>query len=261
MSRRRSILPFAMLLAALALAACGSGSAGPKLTDPKQIVTAAITATEAAKTVHVDIALKGTATVVLPIAGSSGTPIDLTGTTIVGDVDLANAAAKATFQIPAVANLSGEVIVVDGTTYLRTSLTGAKYRVTDAGSLPLDPTSLRGVIHSLGALLALPGVTPVKGDDTACGTKTCYSVRVNLTAAQIAALAGAQLDSLPIHLAGASVALTVLVEQDLPNHLAGLNAVITQADGTALTIDLRCSNWDQPVTIAAPPADQVQPAG
>ena len=261
MPRRPALLPLAMLLAVLALAACGGSTAGPKLTDPKQIVTAAITSTEAAKTVHVDIALKGTATVALPIAGSTGTPIDLTGASIVGDVDLANAAAKATFQIPNLLNLSGEVIVVDGTTYLRTSLTGAKYRVTDAGSLPLDPTTLRGVIHSLGTLLALPGVTPVKGADIACGTKTCYSVTVDLTAAQLAALAGAQLDSLPIHLAGASLALTVLVEQDLPNHLAGLNAVITQADGTALTIDLRCSNWDQPVTIAAPPADQVQAAG
>ena len=70
----------------------------------------------------------------MPIASdSTRTPIDLTGASIVGDVDLANAAAKATFQIPNLLNLSGEVIVVDGTTYLRTSLTGAKYRVTDAG--------------------------------------------------------------------------------------------------------------------------------
>jgi len=120
--------------------------------------------------------------------------------------------------------------VVDGKTYLRTSFTGAKYRVTDAGSLPLDPTSLRGVIHSLGALLA-----PTRGDagqgglTPRAGRRTCYSVTVDLTSAQLAALGRR-----PARLASRStspapsVALTVLVEQDLPNHLAGLNGVITQ---------------------------------
>ena len=32
------------------------------------------------------------------------------------------------------------------------------------------------------------------------------------------------------------------------------------ADGTKLTAVLTASKWDQPVTVTAPPADQVKPA-
>ena len=46
----------------------------------------------------------------------------------------------------------------------------------------------------------------------------------------------------------------------MPNHLAGVEAVVTMADGSKLTADVTASKWDEPVTITAPPADQVKPA-
>ena len=61
-------------------------------------------------------------------------------------------------------------------------------------------------------------------------------------------------------LTDASLALTIRVEKDLPNRLAGLEAVVTLKDGTKLTVDVTASKWDEPVTITAPPADQVKPA-
>ena len=65
---------------------------------------------------------------------------------------------------------------------------------------------------------------------------------------------------LPIDLAGATLKLTVRVETSLPYHLAGATAELSMADGTKLTAVLTTSKWDQPVTVTAPPADQVKPA-
>ena len=67
------------------------------------------------------------------------------------------------------------------------------------------------------------------------------------------------LTGLPVDLTGSTLKLTIRVEKDPPNHLAGINAVLSQPDGTALTVDITASKWDEPVTISAPPADQVKP--
>ena len=54
MSRRRTfILPSALVIVALLVAACG-GNAAPSLTDPSEILTKAITAMQSAKSVHLE---------------------------------------------------------------------------------------------------------------------------------------------------------------------------------------------------------------
>ena len=98
---------------------------------------------------------------------------------------------------------------------------------------------------------------PVKGDDVACGSTQCYTVKADLTADELAALGVGAAAGLPVDVAGASLAVTVRVEKDLPNHLAGLTFVVTTGDGNALTLDAILSRWDEPVTITAPPADQI----
>ena len=100
-------------------------------------------------------------------------------------------------------------------------------------------------------------MTLVKGDDVACGSKQCYTVSADLTADDLGATALTRSAGRP---PGATVKLTVRVEKDLPYHLAGVTAVLSQPDGKALTVDLTASKWDEPVTITAPPADQVKPA-
>jgi hypothetical protein len=72
--------------------------------------------------------------------------------------------------------------------------------------------------------------------------------------------AGGATAGLPVDLTGATLKLTMLVEQDPPNHLAGIDAVLTMADGSALTIAVTASRWDEPVTVTAPPPDMVKPA-
>jgi Protein of unknown function (DUF1396). len=257
MIRRLSpVLVFAASVAILA-AGCGGGGSGPVLTDPTEIITAALKATESAKSVHVDATVDGVVPVTLSGAGSA-TELTLTGTTAAADADLVNKAARATFSVPAMFGLAGEGIVMDGKTYLKTTLTGPKYKVTDAGSaLPIDPTNTTGMVDNLGDFLLKPGVDPVKGEDVSCGGKQCYTIAVDLTSAELAALIGKGATALPVDVAGASLQMTVRVEQQAPNHLAGTSLTVTLPSGKTLNVELTFSKWDEPVTITAPPADQV----
>jgi len=262
MSRR---IPAVLVLAAtlgFALGGCQSSSpsSAPALTDPKEIVTAGLKATEAAKSVHLDVMLDGTVSVALPIGGGTATPVNLTGTTASADVDFAKPAAKAVFAVPAMLGLAGEVIAVDGKSYIKTTITGPLYQESAGASTPVDPSNVGGMTDALGDLLAKEGGTLTKGDDVKCGAAQCYTVTTNLTAEQLGTNGSASLGGLPVDLTGASLALTIRVEKDVPNHLAGVDAVVTMKDGTKLTINVTASKWDQPVTVTAPPADQVKPA-
>jgi hypothetical protein len=252
-------LAFAATLAIL-VAACGGTTEGPALTDPKAIVTAALKSTESAKSVHLDMTVDGKATVSLPVGGSTGAPVDLTGTTASADIDFANHAAKATFAVPALLNFAGELIAVDGKTYLKTTLTGPLYQESTTGGTAIDPTDADGMIANLGELLSKPGVDLVKGEDVACGSKQCYTVSADLTAADLGLTGAGAIRGLPVDLSGATLKLTVRVEKDLPYHLAGATAVLTLPNQAALTVELTASKWDVPVSISAPPADQVKPA-
>ena len=257
MTRTRSALLVVLATGAVLVSACGATPTGPALTDPKAIVTAALTSTEAAKSVHLALMANGEATVALPFGGGTGTPLDLTGTTASADIDFVKPAAHATFALKAGLTVNGEVIAVDGKTYLKSTLTGPLYEESAAGAGLFDASIVGNLIDNLGDILLKPGVNLVKGDDVACGSKQCYTVSAQLSADDLGATA---LTGLPVNLQGATVKVTARVEKDLPYHLAGVTAVLSQTDGAELTVDVTASKWDEPVTISAPPADQVKPA-
>lgn len=255
----RRLPPVLVLAAAVALlaSACGGGTAGPVLTDPTEIITAALKSTESATSVHIDATVDGVVPVALP-GSSTATEVKLTGTTASADADLANGLARATFAVPAVLGLAGELISTDGTTYLKTTLTGPKFKVVDGGSaLPVDPTNMSGLVDNLGDFLLKPGVDPVKGEDVSCGGKQCYTIIVDLTAEELAAILGDGATGLPVDVTGATLKLTVRVEQETPNHLAGISLTVGLPGDETLNAELTFSKWDEPVTITAPPADQV----
>jgi hypothetical protein len=253
---RRSRLIAAAAFATV-LASCGGTPPSPDLTDPKAIVTAALTSSKAAKSVHFDMTVDGTATVALPIGGGAPTTLDLTGTTAAADVDLGKPAAKSTFSLVAGLTIKGEAIAIDRKAYVKTTLTGPLYQETPPGSLPI-PTDMSSVFDNLGGLLLAPGVTLVKGGDVACGSASCYTVTTDLTAEQLAAIRAAG-GSLPVDLEGATMKLTARVEKAVPNHLAGITAVLSTPKNTSLNVEVTASKWDAPVSIAAPPAEQVKP--
>ncbi len=246
--------------AAIAVSACSSGA--PALTDPKEIVTAALRTSETAKSVHVEATLDGSINADLSGTGGQSAAVALTGTTASADVDIAAGNAHASFSVPAFLGLTGDLIQIGDTSYVKTSMTGDQYQMQKtADSLPVNPGDTKSLVDNVGDFLSKPGVDPVKGDDVACGSAQCYTVKIELTPQELAALGGTAptASELPIDLSAASLNLTIRVEKD-SNRLAGIAASVAMGDQGSLTFDLAFSKWDQPVTISAPPADQVQPS-
>jgi len=265
MTRPVRRLPAALWLVAgavLLLAACGNTPSLPALTDPNEIITAALHATEGAKSVHIDATVDGSISADLTGTGGAGTELPLTGTTAAADVDMAGGKAHATFAIPAFLNLNGELIQIGETSYVKTSLTGPQFEAQQAAdTLPVDPTDASGIFDDVGDFLTADGVDPVKGDDVDCGGKQCYTVSIELTADELAALGADQAAAgLPLDLGSASLALTIRVEKDT-YRLAGVKTVASLGEQGSLTLDLTLSRWDEPMDISAPPADQIKAAG
>jgi hypothetical protein len=260
---RRLAAPLALLSGlAIVLAACGGAPSLPALTDPSEIITVALKATEGAKSVHIDVTVDGSITADLTGSGAAGTELPLTGTTAAADLDMAGGKAHATFAIPAFLNLNGELIQIGETSYVKTSLSGPLYQMQQAAdTLPVDPTDASGIVDDVGDFLTADGVDPVKGDDVDCGGKQCYTVSIELTSEELAALGADQATAgLPIDLGAASLAFTIRVEKDT-YHLAGIRTVASLGEQGSLTVDLTFSRWDQPMDISPPPADQVKAAG
>jgi hypothetical protein len=272
MSRR----PFARLTAfaalafaaSVALGACQAGPAAPTLTDPKEILAAAVTTTAAAKSVRIDATAGGTVTLDLLGAGTPST-IELTGTTLSADLGLEAGNARATFSAPNLLGLTGELIVVDGTSYLKTSLTGPLYRVQPvSGDVPMPSGAERtSIVEHITEFLANPALDPVKGEDVACGNTTCYRVDITLTPEELAAMGAGDLQAptgLPIpvdipDLSAATVELGVLVAKDT-TRLTGLEATLDLGGGGGVAnATVTFSKWDEDVSISAPPADQLAP--
>lgn len=259
-SPRRLPLAVGLLVSAVVtVTACG-GPSLPALTDPTEIITAALTATEGAKSVHVEATLDGSINADLMGTGSA-TDLPLTGTTASADVDMAGGKAHATIAVPALLNFNADVIQIGETTYVKSSLSGPQYEAMEAtDELPVDPTDASGIFDDLGDLLLADGVDPVKGEDVDCGGKQCYTVSIELTPQELAALGGAgAAEMIPLDVTDASLAFTVRVEKDT-YHLAGITTVASLGAQGTLTLDVALSRWDQPFDISPPPADQVKPA-
>jgi len=261
-----------IMAAALVVGACGGDPPVPDLEDPRDILAVAAATTTAATSVHAEFRADGTISLDLMGAGLAA-PIDLADTTLSGDLDLINGNGRATFAAPGILGLRGEVILVDGTLFAKTTLTGPRYRtipigdgtppVTDASP---SPAGLSAVLATIVDLIAHPSLAPTKGADIDCGGSRCYAVAVTLTPATLAALAADGVDlgdllpvDLPIpDLIDATIDLTVRVEKPT-GRLAGVAADGALGAAGSVTLDLGLSRWDESVDIQAPPADQVQP--
>jgi hypothetical protein len=262
---RRLILT---LIAALAVGACQQGA--PLLTDPNAILAAAATTTASATSVHIDVSADGPVEVD-PFGTGAGAAINLRGTTASADVDLAANELRATFSSPNLMGIAGELIVVDGSAYVKSTLTGPNYlKTTIPEPAASSPIPSAAALSGLADLLARAGLEPVKGDDVPCAGGTCYTVTIDLTAEELAALSGpvtgGATPSAPTipgvqlpDLSDASAELKILVEQS-STRLSGLDAVLHLGDIGDPHVIVTFTKWNEPVTIAAPPADQVAPA-
>jgi hypothetical protein len=260
-------------LVALLAAACSPSAASP-IEDPKQILASSIDAAAGAKSVHVAVTVEGR--IPTSILGSglsglglgsaapssapdasgstSGATIDVTGTTIEGDVDIANSRAALTFTVPALFGLEGQAIVVDGDAYVKATILGTKFVKIPLGSgsgsaaSPSPTSSPSSMADDLKARLDTLQPAPVKLADEPCGGTDCYHVQ--LTGDASGALASAA--------PGMSGAATVDVwvrKNDLKP--AQIKVTLGETGSVNVVVTIVFSAWDAGVDISAPPADQV----
>ena len=245
--RRAAVISTTMVVIALFVAACG-GNSGPALTDPGEILTKALAAMQNAKSVHLEATVDGTVKADLTGAGTAR-ELNIGGTNLTGDLDLAAKNAHVSAAVPALLGLTADVIIVGPDTFTKVSLSGDKYKKsTTSATDPTDPTV---ALKEVEAFLKRPEVKPVKKDDTDCGPKKCYRIELTLSAEDLKALIPDQ------DLRGASIVATILIERDT---LYPTSAIVTISAATfgELKATITLSNWDKSVTITAPPADQVE---
>ncbi|MFL5681321.1 MAG: hypothetical protein ACJ77B_12050 [Chloroflexota bacterium] len=237
-------------------------SAAPALTDPKQILTQSVLALKDVKTVQIKGELTGSATV-----PGSGT-IDLKGTTLDVSADIPGKKAHATISAPSILGTSIDVIAVDNAVYTKVlgplaATMGAdasgKYKKTEATAAASDNPAdvaadpLKAIDELRKQLDKLPA--PTKAADEKCGNVDCYHINLTITDKDLAALspdASASLSSTPI-----TLTIDVFPQK---TDLRPAKLAVTINAGTVGTFTLTLTmTYDQPVTITAPPADQIAP--
>lgn len=259
---RTAALGLAALPLAAILAACAGAPAAPALTDPNEIIIKSMETLQGAKSVHLEVGLAGSFNADLFGTGSPS-ELSLDTTKLAGDLDIANEKARVTFDVPALLGLSGEILVIGDTSYIRTSLTGPQYQKSavdqsGAGDVPSDPTEAIAELRK--ALEETEGIDPVKGADVACGEKQCYSVDLDLDPSLLSGLGSAAplpVDDIP---SDGRARVTFLVEKETLR-LASVVVAASAAEEGNVTVTLTMSKWDEAVQIDAPPADQVTEGG
>jgi len=261
MFRHRSLrLALGASVLAVVAACGGSAPAAPALTDPVDILVQSVQTLDDVKSFRADVGVSGSVNVDMMGTGqTSAFPLDNTTATL--DVDVENKNAKATFSAPSLMGISGELIQIGGTSYTKTSLTGPLYQKsesTEAGAVDEATNMTDEDVAQLREQLSKPEVAPTKGDDVACGDKQCYQVTIDLTSEELQSLSGElPTEEIPADIADAKVNVTFQIEKDTLRP-AGIDITSDLGAQGNVTINVDFSNWDEPVSIEAPPADQVQ---
>jgi hypothetical protein len=190
--------------------------------------------------------------------------LSLDGTTISGDVDVANRALHLNLAVPAFA-LTGEVIVVGGNAYYRTSLSGSKLftmtSMSDA-DLPLESASpeaiasmslgdglsqIRAALESAGITVSLVGVEQIAGRPADHFSLTLPLAKMNSDLATQ--------EAAKITLTSATADFWLYTADSTMAQIK-LTADAGSAGSLAVTVTL--SAYNVPVSITAPPANQIQ---
>ena len=252
--------------------------------DPNSIITAAISGGTAIKSFHIEIAVSGSINEAL-IASAGGAAgvggkapkgnLKLDGTTISGDVDVANQAGHLAISLPTVP-VTGDVILAGGNLYYKLSLMGPKYTKMSlnslgslAGSLPVavptpgasamtsvtdEITQLRAAMAQAGVKATLVGVDQIDGQDA---NHINVSIPLDKLNAQLAAAEASASGAPNITIDSASFDVWIYKAD---NRLAKIELKGASSAVGNLDFVLTITKYDAPVTVTAPPAKDINPA-
>ena len=253
---RRSL--FLVAAATVAIAACTTSTpAAPALTDAREILTRSIGTFKDVKSLHLHADVSGAVKIDLSGTGNGGS-VDLKGTTADGDIDIANKKAHLSFGVPLLFGVTGDLILIDQTTYMKISLLGPKYEKSEpkpgavASAAPMD---VQKVIDEMSKFLDQPGVSPTRQADEKCGDRDCYRVSLNLTSAQLGNVTDALGSAVP---SGTGTIDVWVQKNDL--HPVKMTIAADGGDQGTIAVTLTMSNYDAPLTINAPPDAEIAPS-
>lgn len=293
-----AVLAGLVLVAAGACTSGGSGATGrpgssvggpaANQNDPNSIISSVISGGSDIKSFHIKIAVSGTIkkealqAAAAGTGGAAGLPITsdvkLDGTSLEGDVDVANAAAHLALKVPGLPMLggtpiTGDLIMADKVLYYKVSLLGAKYAKQDLGQLTSSlPVSIPSILPSPGAS-AMTGVT----DEIAQLRQQMQAAGVTATLVGVDQIGGQDANhiniSIPIDKLNAEIAAQASAGPAMKIDSASVDFWVYKADNRLAQVELKgasaslgnldlmvtVTNYDQPVTIAAPAAADVAP--
>ena len=142
----------------------------------------------------------------------------------------------------------------------RTSLTGEMWSKTEAGeddpvADAMDPAQQ---LDEFRAFLDEEGVVLEKLDDTDCGDRTCYRVRLTIPTEVIAD--AAESTDVDPGLIGEELVLDLLFDRE-EMWLAGVSTDLSAESVGELTLEMTLSAFNAAVEVEAPPADEVTEGG
>jgi len=262
--RTRSLLA-ASLASSLLLGASAAVSAQD---DPSQLLAQSLAATSTATSFHFLVTVDGTVNL-----GDSfgGAPMSIAGTQADGDVSVNPLGVQLTFHVPLgkVALDGGLLYPNDGSVYVKLALPGAStadlwHSIPVGNMIPqLTASPSPGtpdLASKIADAVAQSGAVLTNEGDVPCTSGTCTKLHLELPAAALASTVGSMLPTgspAPSAAATAPIPVDILVD-NATKYVDSLSAhVVDATSGTDLTVAIALSAYDQPVTIAAPTADQV----
>jgi len=264
--RTRSLVATS-LSCALLFGASGAVSAQD---DPATLLAASVTATSAATSFHFLATADGTINL-----GESfgGAPLPITGTNAQGDVSVTPQGVQLTFAVPlGPVSLSGGLIYPnDGFAYVKLALPGASaadvwHKIqadqmlgqalgSPAPGSPDMAAQIQQALTESGAVLTNEGDVP-------CAAGTCTKLHLEVPSEALDSTLGSVLPgtSPAPSAAAATIPVDVLVD-NATQYIDSLSTHVVEAgSGTDVTLTIQLSAFNAPVTITAPPADQVTDA-
>jgi hypothetical protein len=240
--------------------------------DPYQILTEAVTATAAATSFHLLAEASGT----VNMGESMGNvPFTIDGTRAEGDVSIDPPAVSLTFEVPlqGLAVSGGVIVPNDGNAYVKLALPIGSmddlWHIIPIGPLTLpsalaSPAPSAATAAELKSELDAAGVTLTNEGDTSCSAGTCTKLHAEIPASALAdnmpigGLSGMLPDASPAPSAAAAapIPVDILVDSASGRLDSIVVAFADEASGTNLGLNVTISNYDVPVTVTAPPADQ-----
>jgi hypothetical protein len=241
--------------------------------DPYELLTEAVTATAAATSFHVLVEANGTLSLGEAMGGA---PLTLDGTRAEGDISVNPPAVSLNFDVPlqGLAISGGVIVPGDGNAYVKLALPFGSaddlWHIIPVGELDVpstlaSPPPAPELAAQLRSELDEAGVTVTNEGETSCAAGTCTRLHLEVPASAlddnlgaIGDLGGMLPGSSPAPSAAAAppVPVDILVDTATDRLDSFVIAFADSASGTSISLTVALSNYDAPVTVTPPPADQ-----